>query len=264
MEQIKILREKTGAGMVECKKALDESGGDIEKAVEILRKKGIAKASKRTDREAKEGVIKIGVNEDSSEGYILEVNSETDFVSRNEKFQGLADAIMAAVKVNKPADLETLMNLALDNGTVKETLDNLSGTIGEKLEVKRFDILSGATVSAYSHLGGKIGVLVVLDASDKKELGVDVAMQIAAANPKYLIPEEVPAEELEKEKGIYREQLLKEGKPESIIEKISEGKINKYFSDVCLMKQEFIKDDKRTVENVLGGVKVVKFIRYSL
>jgi len=264
MEQLKTLRERTGAGMVECKKALEEAGGDLEKAIEILRKKGIAKAAKRGDREAKEGIIKVDVNADNTEGYILEVNSETDFVARNEKFQSLVDQIFLVIKNNKPADLSALMGLVMENGTVQENLDNLSGTIGEKLGIKSFAILSGATVAAYSHLGGKIGVLVALSQADKKDLAVDIAMQVAASNPRYLTPAEVPAEELDKEKAIYREQLLKEGKPENMLDKIAEGKVNKYYSEVCLTKQEFIKDEKQTIEKILGDIQVDKFVRYSL
>lgn len=264
MEQIRQLRERTGAGIVDCKKALEEAAGDFEKAVEILRKKGIAKAAKRSEREAKEGIIKIAVNEAGNEGYIAEVNAETDFVARNEQFQGFAEKVLDIIKNKKPAGKEELMNLEMDGGTVKGNLENLSGTIGEKLEIKRFDIVSGGTVAAYSHMGGKIGVLAVLDKPDKGELARETAMQIAAADPKYIFPEDVPAEETEKEKEIYRAQLIKEGKPEQIIDKIMHGKINKYFEEVCLVKQEYIKDDKKRVENILGDVKVEKFIRYSL
>lgn len=264
MEQIRQLRERTGAGIVDCKKALEEAGGDFEKAVEILRKKGIAKAAKRSEREAKEGVIKIAVNEAGNEGYIVEINAETDFVARNERFQGFAEKVLDIIKNKKPAGREELMNLEMDGETVKGILENLSGTIGEKLEIKRFDIVSGGTVAAYSHMGGKIGVLAVLDKPDKSELARETAMQIAAADPKYIFPEDVPAEETEKEKEIYRAQLIKEGKPEQIIDKIMHGKINKYFEEVCLVKQEYIKDDKKKVENILGDVRVEKFIRYSL
>jgi len=265
MELIKTLRDRTGAGMVECKKALDESGGDIEKAVEILRKKGIAKAAKRTDRETSEGVVKVAVNDDNTEGYILELDSETDFVARNDKFQSFADEALTLIKANKPASLEELFSLSMADGLgLKESLDTLSGTIGEKLELKRFEIVAGKTVAAYSHMGGRIGVLVVLDTENKKDLAGDIAMQVAAANPRYINPEEVSAEEVEKEKSIYREQLIKEGKPEAMIEKIAEGKINKFYSEICLAKQEYIKDDKRSVENVLAGAKIEKFVRYSL
>nr|MCU0680205.1 translation elongation factor Ts [Planctomycetota bacterium] len=220
MEQIKQLREITGAGMVDCKKALDEAGGDLDKAVEILRKKGIAKSAKRGDRETNEGVVKVLVNNNNTEGYVLEINSETDFVARNEKFQELGDKILVVISEKKPQNLEELLALALDGNTVKEQVDNLSGVIGEKLAIKRFAILSGETVSAYSHLGGKIGVLVALDQTDKKQLAEDIAMHVAAANPKYITPEEVPSEEIEKEKDIYREQLAKEGKTGDMVEKI--------------------------------------------
>lgn len=264
MEQIKQLREITGAGMVDCKKALDETGGDLDKAIEVLRKKGIAKAAKRTDRETNEGVIKVAVNEAGNEGYILELDSETDFVARNEKFQAFADEVLSLLKTNKPNDLAALLGLAMTNGTVQENLNNLSGTIGEKMILKRMAVVSGASVAAYSHLGGRIGVLVALDQAGKAELAQEVAMHIAAANPKYLKPEEVPSEELNKEKEIYREQLLKEGKPEAMVDKIVEGKVAKYYSEVCLLEQEFIKDDKAKIKDILAGVGVSQFIRYNL
>ncbi len=264
MELIKQLREMTGAGMVDCQKALKEANNDLDKAVEILRKKGIAKAAKRTDRDTNEGVVKVAVNADATEGYALEVNSETDFVSRNEKFQAFAEAVMTIVKNEKPASLEALMGAQLDGHTVQENLDTLSGTIGEKLGIKRLEIVTGQTVAAYSHLGGKIGVLVALDASGKQELASDIAMQVAAANPKYLVPAEVNPEEMAKEKEIYKEQLLKEGKPEAMVDKIVEGKMSKYYSEVCLVEQEYIKDDKKKVKDILAGANILKFVRYSL
>lgn len=264
MELIKQLREMTGAGMVDCQKALKEANNDLEAAVDILRKKGIAKAAKRTDRDTNEGVIKVGTNDAGTEAYIVELNSETDFVSRNEKFQEFADGVLEIIKNNKPASLEELLSLKMSVGTVQEDLDNLSGTIGEKMSVKRFDILSGETVAAYSHLGGKIGVLIALDKAGQTELAADLAMQVAAASPKYLTSSEVDPEELNREKEIYKEQLLKEGKPEAMIEKILEGKAAKYYSEVCLIDQEYIKDDKKKVKDILGGANILKFIRYSL
>ncbi len=264
MQQIKELREKTGAGMVDCQKALTESNGDMNAAVEILRKKGIAKAAKRTDRDTSEGVIKLAVNADQTEGYIVEVNAETDFVALNEKFQAFADSVLNIIKEEKPADLAALLALPLGAGTVQEELDNLSGTIGEKLGIKRFAVVSGPTVSAYSHLGGRIGAMVVLSEAGQGALATDIAMQVAAANPRYLLPEEVPAEEVAKEKEIYREQLLKEGKPENMIDKISEGKLSKFYAEICLVKQEYIKDDKKSVEQVLGNIKINQFVRFSL
>lgn len=264
MELIKQLREMTGAGMVDCQKALKEANNDLNLAVEILRKKGIAKASKRNDHEANEGVIKVSVNAAGDEGYILELNSETDFVSRNEKFQSFAESAIELLRENRSEDLKALLALKMKDMTVEETLANLSGTIGEKMNIKRFDIVKGATVAAYSHLGGKMGVLVALDQPGKNDLAMDIAMQVAAANPKYLVPAEVEASEMEKEKEIYKELLLKEGKPAAMVDKIVEGKMGKYYSEVCLTEQEFIKDDKKKIKDILGGANILKFVRYSL
>lgn len=265
MEKLKLLREKTGAGITDCKKALDEAGGDIDKAVEILRKKGIAKAAKRSDRETSEGVIKLGAAEEGMAGYIMEINAETDFVARNEKFQALADQILNLAKTAKPKNLAELLALSMSQGTVKENLDHLSGVIGEKLDIKKYEMFeSGGTVAAYSHMGGRIGALVAIDQAGQQELAYDLAMQIAAANPKYLKPEDIPDDILDKEKAIYREQLLKEGKPENMIDKIMMGKLNKFYEEVCLVKQEYIKDDSKRVQDILDGAKVEKFVRYSL
>ena len=264
MEEIKKLREQTGAGISDCKKALEEASGDLEKAVEILRKKGISKAAKRGDRETSEGIILLDLSADKKQGYILQINSETDFVARNEQFQKFSQNVLDLIKKEQPADLEELLSKNFNNGTVKEELDNLSGVIGEKLEIKNMAVLDGDKVAAYSHLGGRIGVLVSFQGEITDELARDIAMQIAAAKPKYIQIEEVPVTEIEKEKDIYREQLKKEGKPDEIIEKILEGKINKYFEEVCLLKQEFIKDEKQKIENILEGAKVEKFVRYSL
>ncbi len=264
MEQIKELRERTGAGMVDCKKALDEAGNDIEKAIEILRKKGISKAAKRSERDASEGLVKLSTNDDKTEGYMLELKSETDFVARNEKFQKLADDILEVIKNNKPASREDLLKMTLNDSTVEEQVSGLSGVIGEKIELGQIASVVGQTVASYSHLGGKIGVLVALDQENQEELANDIAMHIAAASPKYLNSTEVLSEELDKEKEIYREQLAKEGKPENIIENIMVGKVKKYYSEVCLLDQEYIKDDKKTVKEILGGVNVIKFVRFAL
>ena len=265
MENIKQLREKTGAGIVDCKKAIAEANNDIDKAVEILRKQGIAKAAKRTDREAREGVIKLAVNDESNSGYIVEINAETDFVVRSSRFKEFADKIMNIIKSEAPESREELLGLPMDNGNAQEALDSLSGVIGEKLDIKRCSVLKGSgTVAAYSHMDGKIGVLVLLDKPGQAELAKDIAMQVAAANPKYITPDDVPSGEIEKEKEIYQEQLKKEGKPEKIIDKIIEGKIRKYFAEVCLVEQEYIKEDKKKVKEILGDIKVEQFIRYSL
>lgn len=265
MENLKILREKTDAGIVDCKNALTEANGDIDKAVEILRKKGIAKANKRGDRETSEGVIKIFVDDQAKNGYIVEINAETDFVVLSEKFQEFTDKILKLIIDKQPQGRAQLMSLFFDGSTVQESLDNLSGVIGEKLDVKRFSILSSTgIVAGYSHLGGKLGVLVAIDKAEDKQLADDLAMQIAASNPKYITSDQVSTDEVAKEKEIYIEQLKKEGKPENIIVKIIEGKINKYYGEICLVNQEYIKDDSKKVENILGGAKVENFVRYSL
>lgn len=286
MNNIKTLRDKTGCGILDCKKALEEANDDIEKAVDILRKKGIAKAAKRADRDACEGIIIAGTNDGQTEGYMVEINSETDFVAKNEKFQEFAEQVYNVVREMKPKNVEELMNAGIDmaklkdqsksadfspSTTVKDQLENLSGVIGEKLDISNVAVLSNSkgTIGNYVHAGGKIGVLVELSGSTGlSELAKDIAMQVAAANPKYVNPEDVPNEELEKEKDIYREQLKGEGKPENIINKIVEGKMNKFYEEVCLVKQVFIKDEKKKVEDVLKeaneDAKVEKFVRFAL
>ena len=172
---------------------------------------------------------------------------------------------MKLIMVKQPKDLSELMVLNFDVGTVKESLDSLSGIIGEKLDIKRYErLISAGTVAVYSHLGGKIGVLVALDKEGQSDIAYDIAMQIAAANPKYIRPEDVLAEELNKEKEIFKAQLIKEGKPEKMIDKIMAGKLNKFYEEVCLTKQEYIKDDGKRVQDILGEIKVEKFVRYSL
>jgi elongation factor Ts len=266
MEEIKQLRERTGAGIVDCKAALTEAGGDIEKAIEILRKKGIAKAAKRADRETKAGVILVSVTDDAKAGYVLELNAETDFVVRNDKFKQLGDKTLAAILVNKPTSLEEVLNLKLEDGaTIGESWQHLSGVIGEKMGLNRYDCLTSAgTVAGYAHPQGNIGVLVALSNANATDLARDIAMHIAAASPRYVNSTEVDPAEMEKEKEIYREQLKKENKPAEMVEKILLGKMNKFYEEVCLMDQEYIKDDKKRVKEILAGSTIEKFIRYQL
>ncbi len=266
MEHIKLLRERTGAGIVDCKQALEETGGDIEAAVDLLRKKGIAKAAKRGDREATQGLIKVAVNAANSEGYIFEMNAETDFVVRNDQFREAAEKIMSLILSKTPSTIEELLGLELEGGvSVAETLTHMSGVIGEKIGIGRYAKLTSlGTVGSYSHPQGNIGVIVALDKSGETELAQNIAMHVAAANPRYVKPEEVDVAELEKEKDVYREQLRAERKPEEMIEKILQGKINKYYEEVCLIKQEYIKDDKKKVEEILNGATIEGFVRYSL
>lgn len=265
MEQIKQLREKTGAGIADCKKALEESGGDIVRASEILRERGIAKAAKRADRETSEGIIIAEVNDSANEGYMIEVNSETDFVARNEQFQQFVEKIFTLLKTKKPAGVDELLSLDFEGATVREKLDNLSGVIGEKLAVSNAAVLinPNGSVASYIHAGGRIGVLASVTGVGA-DIARDIAMQIAAVNPAYITPEDVPTDVIEKEKDVYREQLKNEGKSEEMIEKIIPGKLNKFYEEVCLVKQVFIKDDKKSVAEILGGGKVEKFIRFSL
>lgn len=264
MEKLKELREKTGAGISDCKIALAEAQGDMAKAIEILRKKGIAKAAKRSDREANQGIIKVATSQDGKQGFILEINAETDFVVRSEKFQIFSEKVLNLIMEKMPKNLDELMILDLNGSCVKDALENLSGVIGEKLNIKRFNILNGATVVAYSHAGGKIGVIVALNQTGKKDLALEIAMQIAALNAKYINIQDIPADEVAKEKEIYNEQLEQEGKPENLIAKIIQGKLAKFYQEACLLEQEYIKDDSKRVKDILGDVKVEKFIRYSL
>ncbi|NTW22682.1 elongation factor Ts [Candidatus Falkowbacteria bacterium] len=266
LELIKELREKSGAGMADCKNALTEANGDLEQAMDVLRKKGIAKAAKRSDRETGEGLVKVATNEDNNEGYMFSVCAETDFVVRSEQFQAFAAKLLEVVKAARVDSKEALMDIDLDNaGTVGQAIEALSSVVGEKIELKQYATLtSGGTVAAYSHAGEQIGALVALDRPNAQELARDLAMQVAAANPKCSVPGEVAAEELQREKDIYAEQLKKEGKPEAMIEKIMTGKINKYYEEVCLTEQEFIKDDTKKIKDLLAGAKVEKFVRFAL
>jgi elongation factor Ts len=265
MENIKILRDKTGAGIVDCKKALEESGGDIDLAAEILRKKGIAKASKRSARDAQEGIIKVALNSAETAGYIFELNSETDFVSRNEKFLTLAEQIMSAAKIENPNSMQELLVLEIGGHSIEDNVATLGGVIGEKISLKRYDTIDkGGTIAAYTHPGARVGVLVALDQTDQKDLAKEIALQIAASSPRYITRNDVSAEEIEKEKNIYREQLIQEGKPEAMLEKIILGKLDKFYEGICLLDQEYIKDDGKKISDILGSVKVIGFIRYGL
>lgn len=266
MEHIKELRDRTGAGIVDCKNALAESNGDLEKAIEILRKKGIAKAAKRGDRDTKAGIILVSVADNGKEGFVLEMNAETDFVVRNDKFKDLGNQVMEAVKVAKPATIEEVLALKVaDNSTVADAWQHLSGVIGEKMGLGRFGhLVSNGTVAGYAHPQGNIGVLVALDKEEQGELARDIAMHIAAASPRYVKSDEVDPAEMDKEKEIYREQLIKEGKPAEMIEKILTGKMNKYYEEVCLIDQEYVKDDKKKVKDILNGATIEGFVRLSL
>ena len=261
---VKALREKTGAGMMDCKKALTEVGGDQDKAVEHLRKQGLASAGKKAGRIAAEGAVVAEVSSDAKTGALLELNCETDFVGKTEDFTNLAKSLTELVRDQNPSDLKEFLALSFGTGTVDNLVQASIAKIGEKITPRRFvryEVDKGV-VHSYIHGGGSIGVLLALEVSDEsivssdkfKELFADLAMHIAAAAPTYLKREEVPTSETDKEIDIYKEQLRKEGKPEEMLEKISQGKINKYYQEVCLLEQPFVKETKLKIKQLLQNV----------
>ena len=278
-KDVQALRERTGCGMMDCKKALTEADGDMEKAVEILRERGLAAQTKKAGRIAAEGVVYAASTE--KVGVILEVNSETDFVAKNEKFMDFVKACADAIVRDNPADVDALLQCDGGEGTIEEMLRDRILTIGENIKIRRFERVEGTT-AAYIHMGGVYATLVQFETSPEiaakpefQELGQDIAMQVAAINPSYLNEEEVPASVIENEKEVRAAQLRQDpknaNKPANILEKIILGGLNKFYKEVCLLDQPFVKDDKMSVSQYvqskakeLGGeIKVVKFIRYE-
>ncbi|HHB5506070.1 TPA: translation elongation factor Ts [Staphylococcus aureus] len=265
---VKELREKTGAGMMDCKKALTETDGDIDKAIDYLREKGIAKAAKKADRIAAEGLVHVETK--GNDAVIVEINSETDFVARNEGFQELVKEIANQVLDTKAETVEALMETTLPNGkSVDERIKEAISTIGEKLIVRRFAIRTKTdndAFGAYLHMGGRIGVLTVVEGSTDEEAARDVAMHIAAINPKYVSSEQVSEEEINHEREVLKQQALNEGKPENIVEKMVEGRLRKYLQEICAVDQDFVKNPDVTVEAFLKtkGGKLVDFVRYEV
>ena len=264
---VKELREKTGAGMMDCKKVLTETDGDLEKASELLRERGIAKAAKKSGRVAAEGMVEAYISDDEKVGAIVEVNSETDFVAKNEEFRKFVMDVAKQVVKNNPKTVEDLLNepAIFEHGkTVNEALVGKIATIGENISIRRFARFetTDGLIEKYIHGDGKIAVLVDMT-SGSKELAKDVCMQIAAARPEYVSREQVPAERLEKEKEILKAQTMNEGKPEAIAEKIVMGRINKFYEEICLVDQEFVKDPSQKVSNILKDAKVVEFARFE-
>ena len=276
-QDVKALREKTGCGMMDCKKALVQADGDMDKAIDFLREQGLAKQAKKASRIAAEGVAYATTSDDNSVGVVIEVNAETDFVAKNDSFMEFVKACAATVIEQNPADVEALLALQATGSdkTVAELLQEKVLTIGENIQIRRFERMEGACV-AYVHAGGKIGVLVNFntDLAAKPEFiayGKDVAMQIAALNTPYLTRDDVPAEVIDHEKEVMRQQVINEGKPEAIADKIVMGKINKYYKENCLVDQEFVKDNKLTVaqytkntaKELGGNIDIVKFVRFE-
>ena len=264
---VKELRERTGAGMMDCKKALVATEGDMEKAIDFLREKGLSQAAKKAGRVAAEGAVVAYVTEDGKTGAIVEVNCETDFVGKNENFQALAKSIAELIVKTNPADVDALLASEMDGKTVKDVVTEAIAKIGENISVRRFVRYESAEGKVYSYIhgGGKIGVLVDMKGGDA-ELGKDIAMQVAAANPQFLNRNEVPDSELEHEKDILTEQARNEGKPENIIAKMVMGRINKYYKEVCLVDQEFIRDGDLTISKLLKSKNAVvaRFARFQL
>ncbi len=259
---VKELRETTGAGMMDCKKALSATDGDKEKAIDWLREKGISKAEKKAGRVAAEGAVFACV--DGSVGVILELNCETDFAAGNEQFRTLGDKILAHIAKTNPTDLDALLSSDLGGKKVSDLVTEATATIGEKILLRRFvRYESAGRIGSYIHMGGKIGVLVDLSGGDEA-LAKNVAMHIAASNPQAIDRAGVDASAIEHEKEVLRKQALEEGKPEKIVDKMVEGRINKFYKEVCLVEQEFVKDPDKKISDVLGGNAVKAFTRYQL
>lgn len=278
-KDVKELREKTGCGMMDCKKALTSSNGDMAAAIDFLRERGLAAATKKSSRVAAEGLAMAYTNEEGTVGVAIEVNSETDFVAKNTDFQSFVKLCGETVIKENPKSVDELLKLKAENGkTIEEILQEKILTIGENIKIRRFKRFEGV-VAGYVHAAGKIGVLVNFDVDNKevakndsfKNFAKDVAMQIAAINPLYLVPEEIPADVIAHERKILKEQIVGDGKPENIAEKIVEGRIGKYYKEVCLMNQAFVKDGNLSIEQYvqktskeLGtNIKVISFVRFE-
>jgi elongation factor Ts len=276
-QDVKTLREKTGCGMMDCKKALTQADGNMDAAIDILREQGLAKQAKKASRIAAEGVAYAATNADATVGVVVEINSETDFVAKNDDFMSFVKTVADTIIEKNPADVDALLaeKAADSDMTVAELLQEKVLTIGENIKIRRFARYEGA-VATYIHAGGKIGVMVNFetDVAGKEgfaEYGKDIAMQIAAVNPSYLQKSDVPDEVIEHEKAIMTEQVINEGKPEAIAQKIVLGKIGKYYEENCLINQAFVKDNKMTVEQYtakvakdLGGsIKILGFVRFE-
>ena len=265
-EMVKNLREETGAGMMDCKKALAETNGDMAAAIDYLREKGIAKANKKESRIAAEGLANIFV--EGNKAVILEVNSETDFVSKNEEFQNMIATIGAALLKSDVKTIEEANELATEEGTIKDLIIAKTSKIGEKLSLRRFEIISleeGQCFGSYLHMGGKIASLVVLNGANQ-EVAKDVAMQQAAMRPEYVFVSDVPADVIEREKQVQKELAMNEGKPAEIAEKMVEGRMNKFYKEICLTEQAFIKDGGVSVRSYVesNGGEIIKAVRYEV
>ncbi|MFN6945258.1 MAG: translation elongation factor Ts [Cytophagaceae bacterium] len=270
-QDVNKLRQMTGAGMMDCKKALTESNGDFEGAVDILRKKGQKVSAARSDKEASEGSVFVKTNADNTEGVIVALNCETDFVAKNDEFQNLGNLIVEKAFENNPSTTEELLSIKVDNRPLSEHITDLIGKIGEKVEVSSYERVKGEKVVPYVHYGSKLGVLVSLkgvNGTDVTEVGKDVAMQIAAMRPIAVDKDDVDSKTIEREIEIGKEQARAEGKPEAMLEKIAQGKLNKFYKESTLLNQEYVKDNSKTIAQLLDsvnkGLTVKEFKRISI
>ena len=264
---VKELRERTGVGMMDAKRALVEVEGKMEEAIDLLREKGMAKAGKKNDRIAAEGLASVYVNGNTAA--IVEVNSETDFVAKNEKFQDLVKNIAKLVAENKPANMEEALKIKTETGTIESDVIEATQVIGEKISFRRFEILEkgdNAAFGGYLHMGGRIAVVTVIEGTTDDVVAKDVAMHVAAINPRYVSKDQVSQEELDHEKKVLTEQALNEGKPENIVEKMVIGRMNKFLAEICLVDQPFVKDPDMTVEKFVAskGGTVKEFVRFEV
>ncbi|MGM9913630.1 translation elongation factor Ts [Floccifex sp.] len=269
-QQVKELREKTGAGMMDCKKALSANDGDMAKAVDWLREKGIAKAAKKEGRIAAEGLTRVAVS--GNTGILFEVNSETDFVSKNEQFLSLLDKIQTAVLENKPADVEACLAISTPEGTINDLITNATATIGEKISLRRVEVVTkedNQFFGSYMHMGGKISALVVLSGKEDATVAKNIAMQVASMAPAYVSQADIPAEIVDHERQLQLTMMQQDpkmaNKPEKVLEGILKGKVDKHFKDQCLVEQEYIFGDKQKVSQFLkeSQADIVSFVRYA-
>ena len=263
-KDVMALRERTGAGMMDCKKALQDADGDMEKAGDLLRERGIAKAAKRATKVAAEGVVYALV--EGKKGVLVEVNCESDFVAKGDKFKGLVNDIAKQILAVAPKDVDALLASKMNGNTVESYVQEATAVIGEKISVRRFTMYTtNGFVETYIHMGGTMGVMLDFDGADSaenKETAHNVALHTAFAKPAYLSADEVSAETIEKEKAILTQEVLNEGKPQAIAEKIVMGKIKKYYEENCLLDQKYVRDDKMTIAQLLGKLKINRFCFY--
>ena len=270
MKEIKKLRERTGAGVLDCKKALQENDGDVDAAIDYLREKGMAAAAKRAGKVAAEGLVQTDINEEKNEGLILEVNCETDFVAKNDNFIELVDDINQQLKESEADTVEEALAEAYyknEDKTLETVIKEAVASIGENIRLRRFArCQTDGFLHSYIHMGGKIGVLVEFSGEENLTAANNIAMHIAASSPEYLSREDVSEEDIAREKKVYREQMLNEGKPEHIIDDIVEGKLGKFYTQICLLEQEYVRDTDLTVGEYLEEVEleVESFVRYEV